>query len=362
MPKMIWLGLDVHADSIAVAKYVGSATKGEHWEMPNDPKKIRRKMTELRKEGDLRCAYEAGPCGYELYRQLTEMGIECAVIAPALIPRKPGERIKTDRRDADKLARMHRVGELTLVTAPTLEQEAARDLLRARDDIRKDRNAARSRLSKFLLRRGRRYLPYRWGPKHWAWLREQDFSDVDRIVFEHYCTQVRHIDDRMAEIDQAIVELSETPPFKERVARLTCLRGVSTLVAMTVLTELYDLRRFEHPRDLMAYIGLVPSEHSSGRKRRLGAITKTGNAHVRRALIEAAWSYRYGPDVGPRVRKALRAQPDEVRRIARKALIRLSKRFRRLTNRGIRTQMATVAVARELCGFLWSLEHLSESA
>jgi len=362
MNKMIWLGLDVHADSIAIAKYVGSEAKGEIWEMPNDPKKIRRKMTELRKEGEIRCAYEAGPCGYELYRQLTEMGIDCAVIAPALIPRKPGERIKTDRRDADKIARMHRVGELTLVTAPTLEQEAARDLLRARDDIRRDRNAARHRLSKFLLRRGRRYAAFRWGPKHWAWLRKQDFPEVDRIVFEHYCTHVRHIDDRRQEIDQAIGELAESPAFAERVARLTCLRGVSTLVAMTVLTELYDLRRFEHPRDLMAYIGLVPSEHSSGRKRRLGAITKTGNAHVRRVLIEAAWSYRYGPDVGPRVRKALRAQPPEVRRIARKALVRLSKRYKRLTARGMRTQLATVAVARELCGFLWSLEHLPDSA
>ena len=356
MGEDIWVGLDVHARSIAIAVLRDRAATATQSEIANDEKLVRRALERLRGEGSLRVAYEAGPCGYELHRLLTKMGIDCVVVAPSLIPRKPGERIKTDRRDAEKLARMLRAGELTEVTVPSAAQESARDLVRARDDVRKDRTAARQRLSKFLLRRGRVFSEGRgWTQKYWRWVDAHRFEGADLLVFEHYRAQVRHLDERIRTFDKAIAELAMTAPFKTIVDRLCCLPGICTLSAMVIVTELYDLRRFTTARQLMAFVGGVPSEHSSGEKTRRGGITKTGNAHVRRILVEAAWAYRRRPRQGPRVRAALEGQPERVAQISHRALHRLSARYGRLVARGKPPVVANVAVARELCGFLWAM-------
>jgi transposase len=315
-------------------------------------------------EGDVRACYEAGACGYEVYRQLAAMHVTCVVIAPSLVPRKPGDRIKTDRRDAVKLVRMYRAGELTPVWVPTPEQEAVRDVLRARDDARKDRTAARHRLSKFLLRHGLRYgKGLAWTKAFWCWLRELRFERApEQLVFEQYVEHVQQLNARIARFDEEIAKLAVSEPLRARVGRLCTLRGVSTLTAMVVLSELFDLRRFEHPRQLMAYLGLVPSEYSSGNKQQRGGITKTGNAHVRRILTEAAWAYRKKPSVTRRQKDALQGQPPEVTRIARDATARLGKRYGRLVGRGKKQQVAITAIARELAGFMWALEVLPAAA
>jgi len=351
---IIWLGMDVHARTIAVARLKGTSTTAETNEIPNDPKVVRRTFSRLQAEGEVRCCYEAGCCGFGLQRQLQAMGVSCAVVAPSLIPRKPGERIKTDRRDAVKLARLLRAGELTAVFVPVDGQEAARDLVRARDDVREDRMAARQRLGTFLLRHGRHFTEAtRWGQKHWRWVRGQRFEHEEaQAAFEHYVDQVDHLDARMRKLDEQIEEVAGSDTYRERVARLSCLRGISTLSAMVILTELGDLRRFESPRHLMAYTGLVPSEHSSGESRRRGGVTKTGNGFVRRILVEAAWAYRH-----PRCRHdAMAGQSPEVAAIARTATHRLSRRYARLLAKGKKSQVAVTAVARELCAFIWAIE------
>jgi transposase len=328
--------------------------------LPNDPRAIRRVFTRLRAGGPVQACYEAGACGYVLYRQLTALDVPCIVVAPALIPRKPGDRIKTDRRDAEKLVRLLRAGELTAVTVPTEEQEVARDLVRAREDVRKERTAARHRLGKFLLRHGHRYGATAWTLAYWRWLGTLTFAGAAQTAFVHYADHVRYLDARLAELERAIAALAATLPFRPTVERLVCLRGISVLSAMVLLTELYDLRRFTHPRQLMAYVGLVPSEHSSGRDRRRGGITKTGNGHVRRILVEAAWSARHRAELPLRVRRALRDQPPAVAAISRRALHRLHTRYVRHVGRGKSKQHAMTAVARELCGFIWAMAVVPE--
>jgi transposase len=322
--------------------------------IPNDPKVVRRVFSQLKADGEVRCCYEAGCCGFGLQRQLEGMGIACSVVAPSLIPRKPGERIKTDRRDAVKLARLLRAGELTPIFVPEQEQEAARDLVRAREDVRRDRMAARHRLGTFLLRHGLHFTEAtRWGQKHWRWIRGQQFARGEaQAAFQHYVDQVDHLDARIRRLDEQIDEVAASDVYRERVARLSCLRGISTLSAMVILTELGDLRRFESPRHLMAYTGLVPSEQSSGETRRRGGVTKTGNGFVRRILVEAAWAYRH-----TRCRHdAMAGQPPEIAAIARTATHRLSRRYARLVARGKKSQVAATAVARELCAFIWAIE------
>lgn len=352
--SIIWLGLDVHARTIAIARLDGASMTPETSEIPNDPKVIRRMFSRLASEGDVRCCYEAGCCGFDLQRQLQSVGVSCVIVAPSLIPRRPGERIKTDRRDALKLARLLRAGELTPIFVPAVAQEAARDLVRARDDVRKDRTAARHRLGTFLLRHGRHFTEAtRWGQKHWRWVRGQRFEHAEaQSAFEHYVDQVDHLDARIRRLDEQIVQVAQSDAYRERVARLSCLRGISTLSAMVLLVELGDFRRFESPRQLMAYTGLVPSEHSSGESQRRGGLTKTGNGFVRRVLVEAAWAYRH-----TRCRHdAMAQQSPEVAAIARTATHRLSRRYARLMARGKKPQVAAAAIARELCAFIWAME------
>jgi len=285
------------------------------------------------------------------------MGIACEVVAPALIPVKAADRIKTDRRDAIKLARLYRAGELTTITVPTPEQEAVRDLVRAREDVRKDLTSARHRLSKFLIRHGCIFSDgQNWTQRFWVWLRRQEFQrDAERIAFDHYVLEVEHLVERRAILEKEIQRIAATEPYADSVAKLSCLRGISTLAAMVLISEIHDFRRFTSPRQLMAFVGLVPREHSSGGKEHRGGITKTGNGHARRILVEAAWSYRHRPAFGPRAREALRGQPARVAEYARKSQIRLHRRYARLVGKGKRSQVAVTAVARELCGFVWGM-------
>ena len=355
MPKMIWLGMDVHATSITMARYDGDATTPTVQTIANEPEAIRRCVRRLPAGVPVRACYEAGPCGYELHRQLTALGVPCEVIAPALIPRRPGERIKTDRRDAEKLGHLYRAGELTAITVPTAAQEAVRDLVRAREDVRQDRTAARQRLAKFLLRHGHHYPGSHWSKRHWAWIRSHRFAEPAHTVFLHYGEQVVALDAHLAHLEEAIRTLAAAPTFAPVVSRLVCLRGLAPLSALMLIAELYDLRRFGTPRELMAYLGLVPREHSSGARHHRGRITKTGNATVRRLLIEAAWTYRHAPRQPRRVHQALQGQPPEVHALSVRALHRLTARYRRLTSRGKPAPHAVTAVARELSGFVWAM-------
>jgi transposase len=356
---IIWVGLDVHAATIAIARLNGTSTTPITSEIPNDRKVIARVFRKLASEGQVNACYEAGPCGYELRRHLTELGINCVVIAPSLIPQKPGDRIKTDRRDAIKLARFFRAGELTAVWVPEPEQEAVRDLVRARDDARRDRSAARQRLGKFLLRHGRRFTDGKkgWTKKYMAWVSAQKFEhEMETFVFQQYLAHIYQLDARMKVLDAKVAEVAGTKPFAQRVQRLCALRGIAPLSAMVLISELFDLRRFENPRQLMAFVGIVPGEHSTGSKERRRGITKTGNTHVRRTLVEASWSYRKVVS-STRAEEALAQQPPEVAKIAREATTRLSKRYRALIAKGKRPQLAITAIARELCGFVWAMEN-----
>jgi transposase len=358
-----WVGLDAHKKSISVAVLVPGKKDLQEWQTENEPRAVRRLARQLVREGkgEVRCCYEAGPCGYALKRQLEAAAPElvCEVIAPSLIPVKPGDHIKTDRRDARKLAMMLRAGLLTEVHPPTEEEEAVRDLCRCREDIREDLLRSRHRLSKFLLRRAIG-SPVRgtWTQAHYAWLRGLRFERaVDQVVFDDYLLAVERLDDRMMAIDEHIEATAQHEPHRVSVAALRCFRGINTVTALTIVAELHGIMRFESPRALMAYLGLVPSEHSSAESTRRGSITKAGNSHVRRVLIEAAWHYRHRPGVGPVLRRRREGQSGHVVAIADKAQHRLNKRFRRLTEKGKPRNKAIVAVARELVGFVWATLH-----
>jgi transposase len=355
MPRMIWLGIDVHAASVTIACYEDDAPSGTVTTLVNEPRAIARYVQGLPAATPVRACYEAGPCGYVLHRQLSALGIPCDVIAPALIPRRPGQRVKTDRRDAHKLARLYRAGELTPIAVPTPAQEAVRDLVRAREDVRHDRTAARQRLGKFLLRQGLRYPGTNWTKRHREWIARHHFTGPTQLVFEHYCAQVSTLDDRLHQLEGELLTLAAAPPLAPVVTRLACLRGLGPLGATMIAAELYDLRRFARPRQLMAYLGLTPSEHSSGGHERRGRITKTCNAIVRRVLIEAGWTYRHPARHSQRARAALRTQPPSIRTICERALPRLSARYRRLVGRGKAPTKAVTAVARELAGFVWAV-------
>ena len=356
MTKTTYLGLDGHAATIAIATLEDGQEKPEIREIANEPAAIRKAIKRIEKDRRLRCCYEAGPCGYVLHRQLTAMGIECQVIAPSLIPQKPGDRVKTDRRDAAKLARLLRAGELTPIGVPTEDQEAVRDLVRAREAMRCARTDARHRLTKFLLRHGHRYHASNWTHPFWAWVNHVTFTHPDLTKTRQvYVEMVLQLDRQIEDLDKHIETVAQREPFCSMVARLSCLRGISTLAAMVIVSEVYDLRRFATARQFMAFLGVVPSEHSSGQKQRRGGITKTGNSRVRRILVEAAWAYRRSPMVRSRQRKMLAQQPPAIADVCRRANLRLTRRFQRLEARGKRSPVAITAIARELAGFIWAV-------
>lgn len=326
--------------------------------IPNESAAVRRTVKKLQREsgGRVIFCYEAGAVGYVLQRQIQALGSECLVVAPSLIPVKPGHRIKTDRRDARKLAEMLRAGLLTAVRPPSEAEESARDLVRCREDALEDRARCRHRLVKMLLRRG---LVYRegksWTHMHRRWLRSLRFEQPsDQLILEDYLLGIEQLDQRLASLEAEIEQMSRREPYARWVGVLGCFRGISTITAMTMLTELHGLERFVKPRQLMAYLGVVPTEHSSGEKVARGGITKAGNAHVRRVLIEAAHHYRHAARVGPALRQRRKGQPGWAIAIADKAQQRLHLRYRRMILRKKPYGKVIVAVARELVGFLWA--------
>src|SRR5262245_47958278 len=284
---------------------IGDATSPVTWTVPNEPNAVRRLVRRLEREapGPVRACYEAGPCGYVLQRQLTTPRVTSHVIAPALVPRKPGERIKTNRRDARKLAELLRAGVLTEVRPPTPAEEAVRDLCRGRDDAREDLKRCRHRLGKFLLRRGLHFHGRNWTRAHRLWIDDLMWAHAaERTLMDDYLLAIDHAEARLIELDRRLVDVADAAPYRQPVGWLRCFRGIDTLTAMLILAELHDFRRFESPRALMAYLGLVPGEHSTGEKQRRGRIHRTGNALVRRLLIETAWHYQHRPSVGAALR------------------------------------------------------------
>lgn len=353
---VVWLGLDVHKKTICACWLVGDSQEEEFRELTNTAGNIKRLVSKLRRRGEVRACYEAGPCGYEVKRLLDGMGVACDVIAPSLIPRRPGDRIKTDRRDARKLARLYRAGELQAIGVPTTEQEAVRDLLRCREDVLEDCTRAWHRLNRFLLRHGRVCPGTRNGSKrHWEWLRAQRFDDpaMQRTLVE-YRALVDFMRDRLHGLDKEVGEIASKDPWRERVDRLCVLRGIGKLSALTLLAEIVDFHRFK-PRQLAAFLGLVPSLYSSGDRAVRGRITGTGNSHARRIVVEAAWHHRHVPQQIGRVRLRAPGQADEVHRIGVKAQHRLHLRYQRLRATGHPSTVAVTAVARELTGFIWAL-------
>ena len=362
-----WVGLDAHKNSIAVAALFPDRPEPVEWTETTTVEAIRRLGRKLQREapGEVRCCYEAGPTGYALHRQLEAAGVICEVVAPSLTPVKPGARIKTDRRDARKLAELLRAGLLTEVHPPSESDEALRDLCRCRDDVRVDLLRARHRLTKFLLRRHCIYhqTKHHWGTRPWAWLEELRFDDpASQATLDSYLLAVRQLEERQARLDAQLAEFGGQDPYRAPVAWLRCFKGIDTVTGVCLVAELHDFRRFRSARELMSYVGLVPSECSSGERERRGGITKTGNRHVRRLLVEAAWHHRHRPGISAPLRRRREGQPARVLAIADRAQERLCARFQRMTHRGITLPKTIVAMARELTGYLWAVLHPAATA
>ena len=352
-----YVGIDAHKKDLFVAMLTGTQATPVAWQLANEPQAVRRLVRKLEREapGPVRVFYEAGPCGYALQRQVTTARVSCDVVAPALIPRKPGERVKTNRRDARKLVELGRAGLLTAVQPPTAADEAVRDLARARDDAREDLQRCRHRLSKLLLRRGLHYVGRNWTHAHRRWIDSLTWTHAaERAVVDDYLLAIDQTAERLRTLDGRLAEIAETEPYRERVGWLRCFRGIDTLTAMLILAELHDFRRFLSAPALMAYLGLVPGEDSSGEKHRRGRITRTGNALVRRLLVEMAWHYQHRPGIGRTLAKRREGQPGRVIAIADKAQQRLCRRFRKLAAEHKPTPKIIVAIARELAGFVWA--------
>ena len=353
-----YVGLDTHKDTIAVA--IADIAGGKprfYGEIANTCAALWRLMKNVSPNGEVvSYCYEAGPCGYGIYRQIRDSGHDCSVVAPSLIPSKPGDRVKTDRRDCENLARLHRVGELTRVWVPDQEQEAIRDLVRAREDMKHLERQARQRLCAFLLRHGQGYDKSKWTQAYWRWLEHIRFAhSVQQVVLQEYIDSVKQQQQRVADLEQTMTQALATWSLAPVVEGLMALRGCRLITAMTIMAELGDITRFDSPRQLMSYLGLVPSESSSGPKTRRGGITKTGNGHVRRVLVEAAWCYRFPARKTAQIQRRAEQASDEVQAIAWKAQKRLCGRYQALSNRGLPSQKTCTAIARELAGFVWAI-------
>lgn len=357
--NLVHVGLDVHAATIAVAVCDSEGCRSVGT-VPNEKGALRRILGRLGRSGTLRVCYEAGPTGYVVYWWLVEMGIACEVVAPSLVPVRAGDRVKTDRRDALKLARSYRSGDLTAVWVPDAAQEALRDLVRARESAKRDHLRARHRLGKFLLRRGLRWSGGKtsWTQGHLKWIRGIHFEEAAlEATLSDYLHEVDHATARIERLEKQIDAAIERAPaeLRELVGALQCLRGVRLVAAVTIASEVGRVSRFGRASQLMSYGGLVPSEYSSGSRTRRGAITKTGNAHLRRILVEAAWSYRYWPSTGRSLQQRQKDQPAEIVALAWEAQRRLCGRYRQLLGRGKPQPQVVTAVARELLGFIWSI-------
>lgn len=365
--KVRFLGLDVHAETITVAIAEPDGEVRSLGAIANRAESIRKLVKKLGPVEQLRACYEAGPTGYVLYWQLSGLGVDCAVIAPTLVPMKAGDRVKTDRRDAERLARSHRSGDLTAVWVPDEGSEALRDLVRAREAAKADQLRARHRLSKFLLRSGRRPESKikAWTGLYMTWVRQLRFQQpAQESTRLDYLHEVEHMAARIERLEQAIGDAIKTasPQMRQVIAGLQALRGIAEISAVTIASELGNISRFQSARQLMGYSGAVPRENSSGMRTQRGSITKTGNAHLRRIVVEASWSYRLRPGIGPELRKRQQGVPDEIKEIAWKAQIRLTRRFARLAAAGKDQRKIVTAVGRELLGFIWAIGIKAEAA
>jgi len=357
-----YVGLDVHKDTISVSvAQSGRGAPQSRAEIANDPTKVRKLVEGLSRKyaGEvLLFCYEAGPCGYVLHRQLLSLGHDCHVVAPSLIPKRPGDRIKTDRRDANQLARWLRSGDLTAVWVPDEEQEAMRDLSRTREDFKRQELKARQQLNGYVLRHGHHWPSgkTRWTKGHFNWLEELRFGhDWQQVVLQEYTDAVKAASQRVVDITAQMERVLPQWSLAPVVNSLVALRGIDKLAAMILLSELGDISRFESPTQLMAYLGLVPSEHSTGSRRRQGAITKTGNSYARRMLVESAWSYRFPARQTLHLKRKAKHASDDARTIAWRAQKRLCGRYSTLVHSGKNTKLVCVAIARELVGFIWDI-------
>jgi transposase len=355
-----WVAMDTDAENIHVAIFRGDeGHPSEEFQVGTDGRGIGRLKKKLDKElGLVKCVYEAGPCGYGLHRQLTAAGYGCEVIAPSLTPRKPGQQVKTNRLDARRLGVYYRGGQLTPVRIPDEKQESLRDLLRARDDARRDVMQRRQRLNGFLLRHGYRFQEgkNRWTQKHWVWIKALDLGERLQTVLEEYITAVEQTQEQLKRFDQCIEEKAQEPEYARKVERYSVLRGIRTLGAMTILAEGGDLRQYASASAFMGSTGMVPRESSTGDQQRRGSITKAGNGYLRRFLIEASWSYQKRAHGGATIQKRRQDQPEWLLAIARKADQRLHHKFSKLQYRyNKKSVVAAVAVGRELAGFVWAI-------
>jgi transposase len=361
--KTLYVGLDVHKESIAVAyapedRGADVVPLGAIGTRQCDIDKLIRKLQS--KGATLVFVYEAGPCGYWLYRYLAQKGLACHVVAPSLIPRKPGDRVKTDRRDAVMLARLMRSGDLSSIYVPGIEDEALRDLSRGREDAMRDLKATKYRLKAFLLRQDIRYEGRaNWNAAHLRWLSEVVCpTPPQQIVFQEYVRAVTEQHERLQRLERALHDQVRSWRLYPVVEAIQALRGVELTSAVILIAELGDLTRFDTPRKLMSYLGLTPSEYSSGERRRQGGITKAGNTHARRALVEGAWAYRYPAKVSRHLQLRLEKLPAEVQAISWKAQVRLCKRYRQLIARGKHANEVVVAIAREMAAFAWAIARI----
>jgi len=360
MYNTIFVGLDVHKDTIAVAIAKAGREGAESLGIiSNDSTSIIKLVRRLEKNGrKLAFCYEAGPCGYGLYRLIKGMGHDCEVVASSLVPQKPGDRIKTDRRDAQKLARNFRNGELTPVWVPDEDHEALRDLVRGRECVKEDLHRNRQRLSKFILRLGLRAPEgaRNWSSKHWQWLKSLKLDNpAQQMVLCEYIHTIEECNGRIERFEKEIEEIMKTSVHHEILSALQGFRGIALVTAATIIAEVGDLKRFKKPGQLMSYTGLIPSEWSSGSNRIQGSITKCGNSHLRRVIVEAAWHYRHRPAIGVNLEKRQKGLPEEIKQISWKAQHRLNLKYRRMIGRGKTKQNTVVAVARELLGFIWAV-------
>lgn len=363
MTKVLFVGLDVHAETIAVAVAEQGGEVRSLGSIPNRLESIRKMVHKLGPVKHLRVCYEAGPTGYVLYWQLTQLGVACEVIAPSLVPTKAGDRVKTDRRDALKLARCSRAGELTPVWVPNAAQEALRDLVRAREAAKRDQLKARHRLGKFLLRHGRQRPDgiKAWTKKHREWIKSHVRFDEAalEITLGDYVEEVDHVGARIVKLEKAIDEaICQAPPeIRSVIEALQALRGVAQTTAASIVSEVGCLSRFPTAPQLMGYSGLVASEHTTGNRVQRGSITKTGNGHLRRVLVEAAWAYQHRPNViGHLLRRQKNlAISEEAKQIAWKAQQRLHKRYKAMAARGKNKNQIVAALGRELLGFIWAI-------